>query len=185
MIINFQIVHETIRDVAFTSNAVNVFEALKFIEEAGYVVDKKAAVKVVHRNASYDEINSVEGRKMPLTEGDTIIIRVNDCFTPNADAANKEAGAAEEAFVKQLVEAFITKATAADGKAGEPQHKCKCGGKCKKALDKLDEGTTIKFVDGAVEVTTKDDKGEKVFYRLTGNQIVARSVNGSVTVTAK
>jgi hypothetical protein len=185
MIINFQIVHETVRDVAFNSKSLNAFEALKFIEEAGYTIDKEATVKVVHRNASYDEINSVEGRKMPLTEGDTIVIRVNDCFTPNADATNKAAGDAEEAFIKQLVEAFITKATAADDKAGEPQHKCKCGGKCRKADAKLDEGTTIKFVDGAVEVTTKDDKGEKVFYRLTGNQIVARSVNGSVTVTAK
>ena len=92
MVINFQLVSETIRDINFNNN-LNVFEALKFLEAAGYNVPKDATVKVVHSNSSYDEITNSASRKMQLQDGDTIVTHVADVFTPNMDRAKAEAAA--------------------------------------------------------------------------------------------
>lgn len=192
MVINFQMVSEVIRDINFNSS-VNVFEALKFLEAAGYTVPKDAAVKVVHTNSSCDEITDVAGRKLQLQDGDTIVTHVSDVFMPNFDKRNRDAAvaAAEKEVINaydKVLEALEAYSKAAElGKAPtkqEEKHACKCGGKCHKKAAASQE-TVISFTGDKVEVVTKKADGTESRTIIAGDKIVIREADGVLSITAK
>jgi hypothetical protein len=192
MVINFQMVSEVIRDVEINKN-LNVFEALKFLEAAGYTIPADATVKVVHTNSSCDEITDVAGRKLQLQDGDTIVTHVSDVFMPNFDKRNRDA--AVEAAEKEVINAYdkVLEALEAYSKAAsldkapakqEEKHTCKCGGKCHKKAAASQE-TVISFTGDKVEVLTKKADGTESRTVIAGDKIVIREADGVLSVTAK